>query len=48
MEGKEKEEKSIYVVSFQMKVEKWQSDILDKRFATLTTIYKDLQRKILL
>lgn len=47
MEGKEKEEKSIYVVPFQMKVEKWQSDILDKRFATLTTIYKDLQRKFL-
>lgn len=40
-------ENSIYVVSFELKIEKWQSDIFDKRFAILTNIYKNLQRKFL-
>lgn len=43
--GEKEETKSIYVVSFQLNIEKWQADILDKRFSILTIVYKNLQRK---
>lgn len=47
MANQKETENSIYVVSFELKIEKWQSDILDKRFAILTNVYKNLQRKFL-
>lgn len=47
MTNQKENEKSMYVVSFELKIEKWQSDILDKRFAILTNVYKNMQRKFL-
>ena len=41
----DEENKSIYVVSFQLQTEKWQEHLFDKRFAILNNIYNNLQKK---
>ena len=40
-------EKEMFVVELPLKVEKWQSDVLNKRYELLAKIYNYAQKKLL-
>lgn len=40
------EENKIYALSFPLQIQKWQADILNKRFSVLSLIYDSFQKKM--